>query len=77
MNDLVVGMNTALNTTARRFGFMFVDTDSLFEGYRLCDNVETPYFQYDLLSIPGVFHPTDIGHQQLFRALQSGAGCSF
>ena len=76
MNDLASGMNAALKTAAGQFGFAFVDTDGLFEGNRLCDNTETPYFQYDFAtSLYGVFHPTEVGQQQLYKALENGAGC--
>jgi GDSL-like Lipase/Acylhydrolase family len=77
MNNLAVGMNAALESAAEEFGFTFVDTDGLFEGNRLCDNTQAPYFQYDFdTSIYGVFHPTERGQQQLYKALETGAGYS-
>ena len=75
MNNRVVDMNDALLKASQQFGFTFVDADAYFEGNRLCDDVETPYFQYEESSLTSVFHPTDVGQQQLFRALEVGAGC--
>lgn len=77
MNDLADGVNAVLKNAANKFGFTYVDTDALFEGQRLCDNTAAPYFQYDFpTAIYGVFHPTEVGQQQLFKAFEKSVGCA-
>lgn len=79
MNDLADGVNAALKKAASSYGPLvtYADADSLFEGNRLCDDTETPYFQYDFATaLFGVFHPTDAGQQVLFKVVEAAAGCS-
>jgi hypothetical protein len=79
MNDLADSVNTVLKKAAGRFGPLatYADADPLFEGSRFCDNTPTPYFQYDFTTeIFGVFHPTEVGQQMLFQAVDKAAGCA-
>ena len=79
MNDLADAVNAVLEKAVKDLGFWFTfaDADPLFEGNRLCDNVATPYFQYDFATaLYGVFHPTEMGQQMLFKAVEAAAGCA-
>ena len=54
--------STKLELASQKAGFIFVETDGLFAGHRLCDDTVDPYFQY----LP--FDPTDMAEEMLFDA---------
>ena len=91
MNTLVANMNLALKGVVSSFpGFSFVDVSPYFEGNRLCDAVETPWIQYELIDLvdrdvghlqkralynEGIFHPTLEGQNVYKNALVKELAC--